>query len=194
MEPLILKVIFLIFSAFSFVIRNPYQKKIKQNDIVDDRQTRLESGLLSFVFLGAFIVPLVYVFTPFLNFANYVLPVWANVLGMVIFALGMYLFWRSHHDLDRNWSPTLKVRADHTLVTNGIYQKIRHPMYTSIWLWGLGQALLLTNWIAGLSGLVSFGTLYFLRVNQEERMMVEKFGDQYQAYKHRTKRLVPYLF
>ena len=45
------------------------------------------------------------------------------------------------------------------LVTEGIYGRVRHPMYTAFWLWAVAQALLLPNWIAGFSGLIGFGTL-----------------------------------
>ncbi|ESA33398.1 isoprenylcysteine carboxyl methyltransferase [Leptolyngbya sp. Heron Island J] len=194
MDTLTLKIIFLVFFVLTGVIRKPYQREIKSNTIIDNRKTPLENGLLACVLLGMFVLPLIYIFTPLFNFVNYSLPVWANVLGIVIFAIALYLFWRSHHDLGKNWSPTLQVREDHTLITNGIYQSIRHPMYTAIWLWSIAQALLLTNWIAGLSGVITFGTLYFFRVGNEEKMMLEQFGEQYQAYRQRTKRLVPFLF
>ena len=194
MDTLTLKIIFLVGVALTSVIRIPYQREIKQNTIIDDRKTSLEKGLLAFVSLGMFFLPLVYVLTPLFDFANYSLPIWANVLGIGIFAIALWLFWRSHHDLGKNWSVTLQVREDHILITNGIYQSIRHPMYTSIWLWAIAQALLLTNWMAGLSGIIAFGTLYFFRVGHEENMMVEQFGEQYQAYRQRTKRLVPFLF
>lgn len=194
MDTLTLKILFLICFVLTGVIRTPYERKTKKNTIIDNRKTPQEEGLLAFVFLGMFVLPMVYIVTPLFNFANYSLPLWANVLGIVIFAIALYLFWRSHHDLGQNWSPTLQVREDHTLITNGIYQTIRHPMYAAIWLWVIAQGLLLTNWIAGLSGVVTFGTLYIIRVGNEEKMMIEQFGDQYQTYRQRTKRLVPYLF
>jgi len=106
----------------------------------------------------------------------------------------LWLFWRSHFDLGRNWSPTLEVREEHTLISNGVYQTIRHPMYMSVCLWCLAQALLLPNWIAGFAGLISFGVMYMLRIGNEEQMMLEQFGDEYQFCMQRTKRLVPYLF
>ena len=194
MDTLTLKIIFLVCVALTGIIRKPYERTTKENRIIDNRKTLQEKGLLAFVFLGMFVLPMVYIVTPLFNFANYRLPMWANALGIVIFAIALYLFWRSHHDLGQNWSVTLQVREDHTLITNGIYQTIRHPMYTAIWLWSIAQGLLLTNWIAGLSGLITFGILYFLRVGNEENMMLEQFGEQYQAYRQRTKRLIPYLF
>ena len=66
-------------------------------------------------------------------------------------------------------------------------------MYAFGWLLGIAQTLLLQNWIAGPSGLVSFALLYFLRVPREEQMMLDQFGDEYQAYMKRTGRVIPRL-
>ena len=66
-------------------------------------------------------------------------------------------------------------------------------MYTAFWLMAVGQALLLPNWIAGLAGSVGFGILYFLRVDREERIMLQTFGEEYRAYMERTKRIIPHL-
>jgi protein-S-isoprenylcysteine O-methyltransferase Ste14 len=67
-------------------------------------------------------------------------------------------------------------------------------MYAAFWLWAISQALLLPNWIAGLSGIIGFGTLFFARVGHEERMMLETFGDEYRAYMARTYRLIPGIY
>jgi protein-S-isoprenylcysteine O-methyltransferase Ste14 len=64
-------------------------------------------------------------------------------------------------------------------------------MYTSLLLHSVGQALVLPNWVAGPSYLVTFGVLFVFRVHAEERMMREQFGDEYATYSERTKRLVP---
>ena len=48
-----------------------------------------------------------------------------------------------------NWSPDPGRSGSSTpWLTEGVYRHIRHPMYAAHWLWGLGQALLLQNWIA----------------------------------------------
>ena len=67
-------------------------------------------------------------------------------------------------------------------------------MYTSFWLWGISQFLLLPNWIAGLSGLISVAVLYYGRVEAEEEMMRQQFGAEYDAYCARTYRLLPKIF
>ncbi len=116
-----------------------------------------------------------------------------RLVGMIILAMAVWLFWRSHADLGRNWSPSLELREGHELVTEGVYRSVRHPMYASMWLWGVAQALLLQNWIAGWASLVMFMPLYLLRVPREERMMLDEFGEEYRAYMDRTGRVIPRL-
>jgi protein-S-isoprenylcysteine O-methyltransferase Ste14 len=64
-------------------------------------------------------------------------------------------------------------------------------MYTSIFLYALGQALLVPNWIAGPANLAAFFVLFAVRVGPEEQMMTDKFGDQYRNYRAKTKRFIP---
>jgi protein-S-isoprenylcysteine O-methyltransferase Ste14 len=194
MGTLTLKILFMIGFVSAFIIRSPHQRENKENKVAVDRKTAQEKVLLVLVFIGMVILPLVYVFSPWLSVADYHSIVWIGYSGAVCFGVALWLFWRSHNDLGKNWSPTLEVREGHTLVTNGVYQKIRHPMYTATWLWCVAQALLLPNWVAGLAGIISFGILYVLRISNEEQMMLEQFGEEYKAYMQRTKRLVPYLF
>ena len=187
------KAVFIVGLLAQIVIRAPFDRQRRQNRIVSNRSDRQEQFLLILLTLGGFVFPLLYIFTPWLNFANYDLPVWLRWIGVVILAGSLWVFWKAHHDLGRNWSPSLQIRADHTLVTNGIYETIRHPMYASQWLWVIAQPLLLSNWIAGVGGLILFLVFYFVRVPVEEQMMLAEFGEQYQAYMRRTGRVVPRL-
>ncbi|WP_026087562.1 protein-S-isoprenylcysteine O-methyltransferase [Chlorogloeopsis fritschii] len=194
MNPLTSKIIFIIGMILWLLVRIPYQKEQKKNTIVDDRKTIQEKLVRLLLLIGILFLPLIYVLSPWLNSVNYQLPIWANVLGIAALMLSLWLFWRSHHDLGKNWSSTLQIREGHTLTTNGVYQNIRHPMYASVLLLCVAQALLLPNWIAGLSGFIGFSIAYATRVNQEEQMLLDRFGDEYEAYRQSTKRLVPYLF
>jgi protein-S-isoprenylcysteine O-methyltransferase Ste14 len=90
------------------------------------------------------------------------------------------LFWRSHRDLGKNWSPSLEISAQQTLISHGVYRTIRHPMYASGWLSSLAQALLMQNWVAGPAGVVA---LYFVGVAREEQMMLDHFGDAYRSFR-----------
>ncbi|MBE7385565.1 MAG: hypothetical protein F6J95_029720 [Leptolyngbya sp. SIO1E4] len=119
MEMRTLKIIFLICYAFVFVIRIYYKRRTEQKVIVDARKITQEKGLRLLMLVGVIILPFTYIFTPWLAIANYTLPVWVNVLGILMFVSSLWLLWRSHHDLGKNWSPTLQIREEHGLVKNG---------------------------------------------------------------------------
>ena len=162
-----------------------------------DRVSGLERALVGLLSAGMFFAPAVYALTSRLDGADYRLSSgakgWIGGIGTVMLASAVWLFWRSHADLGRNWSPSLQLREEHQLVTAGVYRSIRHPMYASQWLWSVAQPLLLQNWIAGWAGLLLFLPLYILRVPREEQMMLERFGEAYRAYMGRTGRVVPRL-
>lgn len=178
-------------------LRVPHERRRRRTRIVDDRVDGLEYAVLGLTFVGMAGVPSVYALTPWLDRADYGMSPeparTAGGLGAAILALALWLFRRSHADLGRNWSPSLQIRGEHRLVTGGVYARVRHPMYASQWLWGVAQALLLRNWIAGPSTLALFSPLYFSRVPREERMMLDRFGREYADYAGRTGRVVPRL-
>jgi protein-S-isoprenylcysteine O-methyltransferase Ste14 len=188
------KIVWVLGIVAWYVIRYPFERKAKRVRVVGDSRSASERIGLAAATIGLGVVPAVYVATGFPRQADYPAQAWAVILGVVVYAAALWLFHRSHKDLGRNWSITLEIRDQHRLVSNGIYGLIRHPMYSSFWLMGLGQALLLPNWVGGLAGLVGFAVVYFLRVDKEERMMIETFGDEYRAYMARTKRIIPHLY
>lgn len=191
MDSLTLKIIYVCFHISTVLIQYPHKRRNSKNKIVINEKTLLEKVLTLSIFVGISVIPLVYVFTNQLNSWDFYCPLWVNILGIMLIPAALWLYYRSHTDLGKNWSYTLVIREDHELITNGIYRYIRHPMYSSIWLSCLIQALLLHNYIAGFSGLVTFGIIYFLRVNKEEKMMEKQFGAQYEEFKKRTNRLIP---
>jgi protein-S-isoprenylcysteine O-methyltransferase Ste14 len=183
----------LLASIVMIAIRAPHGQKSRSVKVEKDCRGPLETALLSLAMIG-FFVPLLWIATPLFAFADYPLRTAPFALGCAAFAVGLWIFHRSHADLGTNWSITLQLRENHQLVTQGIYRRVRHPMYLGLFLYSLGQALVLPNWIAGPSYLVTFGVLYALRVGAEERMMRAKFGAQYDAYAQRTARLLPGLW
>jgi protein-S-isoprenylcysteine O-methyltransferase Ste14 len=193
----VFKLIYVIGLVTGSVIRAVHIRRYKQNRIADDYKTALDRLLVSFSSLGLIIIPLFYLLSPWLDFADYHLPVWpsliAGVAGAVVFAIALWLLWRSHADLGRNWSPHLEISEGQSLVTQGVFRYMRHPMYAAHCLWGIAQALLLQNWIAGLSMLVSSLPLYLVRIPREEQMMLEHFGEEYHEYMNHTGRVIPRL-
>ncbi|HEX5778969.1 MAG TPA: protein-S-isoprenylcysteine O-methyltransferase [Xanthobacteraceae bacterium] len=193
MTPTIAKVFFVCCVVGWWLIRFPHERKVRKNAIKTDQRDRTEILLLGISLTGLGIIPIVYVFTGFPAFAERAFVPVVAWFGIATGLFSLWLFWRTHKELGRNWSVSLEVRDKHELITGGVYRYVRHPMYSAFFLWAVAQFLLLPNWAAGLSGVVGFGTLYLFRVGREEKLMLDAFGEQYRTYMERTARIVPWV-
>jgi len=190
MNPWIAKAVILAASVVMVVIRAPHGRRSRGVKVVRSYRGPREIALLTFAWIG-FLIPLIWVASPLFSFAEYSLRPWPFGAGVLCLAVGLWWFKRSHSDLGTYWSVSLELRENHRLITQGVYRYVRHPMYAALFVYAIGQALTVPNWVAGPSYLVAFGILFALRIGAEERMMLETFGDEYAAYRASTKRLVP---
>jgi protein-S-isoprenylcysteine O-methyltransferase Ste14 len=94
--------------------------------------------------------------------------------------------------LGRNWSSAPAIKENHELVTSGPYAAVRHPIYTGLILTALGTAL--SGTIFGLIVLIVAASVFFRRIDKEERIMLELFPSAYPPYQARTKKLIPWVW
>jgi protein-S-isoprenylcysteine O-methyltransferase Ste14 len=201
MPNIIFKLIFLLGLVAEEVIRFPHRMRNKQarrnKQIAASSVDALQFTVDMLAFAGMEIIPLVYIFSPWLDFADYPVSALgglaAGLLSIGLFGAALWLLWRSHVDLGANWSPTVEITRGQLLVTGGVYGIVRHPIYAAIGLMGVAQALLLHNWIAGFTGILAFLLVCLVRVPREERMMLQHFGDEYREYMRRVGGVVPRL-
>jgi len=117
-------------------------------------------------------------------------PDWLRSTGLGLGITSVGLFAWTHAVLGRFWSTALQLRRDHRLITAGPYARIRHPMYSAILGWLMSLGLVAANWTPFV--FAALGTLIvLLRIQGEEKMMLEQFGDEYREYMKRTGRLLP---
>ena len=193
MTPLIAKLLHAACMVAWWLIRLPFERKTRRNVLRRDAMDAREKLLLAISLTGLGIIPAIYIATGFPAGLDQRFSPARAVIGLLIFLAALVLFHATHKALGRNWSVTLAVREEHALVTAGVYRFVRHPMYSAFWLWAIAQAFTLQNWLAGLAGLIGFGTLYLFRVGREEALMRETFGAAWDAYAAHTPRVIPFL-
>jgi protein-S-isoprenylcysteine O-methyltransferase Ste14 len=188
------KAIWVIGTVIWFAIRYPHARKARRIPKLRSSGRRRERVLLGFAGLMLYLLPLIYLIGGQPKFADYPFSPVLAWLGLAVFAGALWLLHRSHTDLGKNWSIALDIRDQHSLVTNGVYCWVRHPMYSAFWLCAASQALLLPNWIAGPAGVLGIAALFFFRVPREEELMLETFGAEYREYMSRTARILPWIY
>jgi protein-S-isoprenylcysteine O-methyltransferase Ste14 len=184
----IFSMIYVICAALSFLIRLSFMMGIGVRET--KRGSRLDQFLI-FMIVISMISPLVYILTSLLDFANYSLPDAFAWFGVLLIAGSLIFLWRSHADLGTNFALTPSVKGKQSLIKQGIYRRIRHPMYASLWLWAFSMPLLLQNYIVGFMFLIVFSAFYLERVPLEEKIMKDKFGEEYNDYVLETGRVIP---
>jgi protein-S-isoprenylcysteine O-methyltransferase Ste14 len=107
--------------------------------------------------------------------------------GLTLFLYTVFLFRTIGKGTLAPWTPTQK------LVITGPYKYCRNPMITGVLLILLGESLFLhsTNILIWAGIFVIINTIYFILV--EERSMLQRFGNDYRAYKKQVPRWLPKL-
>jgi len=144
-------------------------------------------------FTGLGIAPSVYLAIHFPRFADYPYMPVLTYLGIVLDVGSLWLFWRTHSDLGKNWSVSLDLRERHTLVTTGVYGVVRHPMYAGALIYLLGTPLALGSYW-GLAVLAVMTPILIWRLVDEERVLDERLPG-YSDYKRKVQyRLLPGVY
>ncbi|TNE51672.1 MAG: isoprenylcysteine carboxylmethyltransferase family protein [Deltaproteobacteria bacterium] len=95
--------------------------------------------------------------------------------------------------IGNNITQTVALRKDHKLVTHGPYKWIRHPLYTFGSLNFIAYAVIAANWFITMWAALGF-VMLMVRLPIEEAKLIERFGEEYIAYKKRTGALLPKVF
>jgi protein-S-isoprenylcysteine O-methyltransferase Ste14 len=119
------------------------------------------------------------------------LPYALRAAGVALGVLSLILLWWVQNSLGANFSTTITLRRNHTLVISGPYHLVRHPMYVAYLGFFLAGGLISANWIVGLFGVAIFAMLMTVRLRKEERLLIERFGAAYREYSRNTPRFLP---
>jgi protein-S-isoprenylcysteine O-methyltransferase Ste14 len=117
-------------------------------------------------------------------------------LAVASIALGIGSVWMilaAMHTLGKHWSVAARLVEGHTLVTDGPYRVVRHPIYAANFGLLLATGLAFSRLGPLLLASFAFWIGSVIRVRGEERLLREAFGEEYEAYARRVPALFPRL-
>jgi len=116
----------------------------------------------------------------------------SQTVGAAICVLGLIFTVWARQTLAGNWSSNVTFKQDHELIRKGPYRIVRHPIYTGLLVMFLGTAIHIGQVRGGVSLLVvTIG--FWIKLSQEERLLLRHFPDAYPAYQREVKALVPFI-
>jgi protein-S-isoprenylcysteine O-methyltransferase Ste14 len=117
---------------------------------------------------------------------------WARAAGVLVCVLGLFVTLWARRTLAGNWSSDVTFKTGHELIRRGPYRFVRHPIYTGLLIMCLGTTIeiaRLRSWLA----LPLMAAAFWIKLKQEERLMLRHFPDEYRAYQKQVKALVPFV-
>lgn len=140
----------------------------------------------------------------FLEFIGYAIiwmvPLWIRspsslriVLSVLFFVLASLLSWTSTRALGRYLRFEAAVDADHQLIRSGPYRIVRHPIYASMLCTILGMGFMVARPLLFLVAVIFFIAGTEIRVRVEDRLLAERFGEEFLEYRRSTAAYIPLL-
>jgi|SRR5579859_696685 protein-S-isoprenylcysteine O-methyltransferase Ste14 len=121
------------------------------------------------------------------------LPWWRLLLCIVLFVMASALSWTSSHALAGQLRIDAALGSDHHLVRSGPYALVRNPIYTSMLLVDCATGVILTPWQLFVPAIVLFVIGTEIRVRTEEKLLSERFGEEFRQYKSRVRAYIPFV-
>lgn len=195
-------IIFCITYSFCAFVRVYYQHKSKKYKVLlggpeagsnaGKSGIFFSFGVLEITFLIGVSIIVVYCIRPGLYEAGKMyLPDslrWLGV-GIMVFS-ALFHFW-IHHILGNGFHGGIAIHPDARLAISGPYKIVRHPMYVNNTIMSIGMVLITSNFILLLSSLFFYIIPAFSRVRNEEKILLDTFGEDYEKYQSRTGKLFP---
>jgi protein-S-isoprenylcysteine O-methyltransferase len=120
-------------------------------------------------------------------------PLWL-VVGAAFVAGGLWIRHRAMATLAASFTYRVEIMAEHRLIEAGPYRHLRHPGYLGQLLVLLGVGIALGSWPAIVGLMVPVAAAFLWRIRVEEEALRSEFGEAFDAYARRTRRLIPRLY
>lgn len=115
-----------------------------------------------------------------------------EILGAALCCYGLAFTLWARYTLAGNWSSDVTFKQNHELIRTGPYRVVRHPIYTGLLVMCLGTAIHLGQ-LRGLLSLLLFTLGFWIKLRQEERLLLRHFPDTYPGYQREVKALIPFV-
>lgn len=119
---------------------------------------------------------------------------WLKGFGILFLVTGVFLrYWGILH-LKAQFTRHVTVQKGDAIVSSGPYRKLRHPLYTGLLLIAIGMALFFQSIIAAILGGALVGRALAKRMDGEETLLINEFGEEYKEWMKRRARLIPFIY
>ena len=118
-------------------------------------------------------------------------PQFCYYAGTSLILLGVVLRLVAILQLKQFFTVNVALRADHRIISSGLYRVLRHPSYTGSLISFAGLGISFSNWLSVVVIFTPVCLAFLNRIRIEEAELEGHFGEEYREYQRRTRRLIP---
>ena len=176
-----------IILIYMYVFKNFKNARSQKNNKKKEVKSIVETFSMSSFFIIVWLVVVLKIGT--FNYQNMVL----DIIFLVVYVIGIVFNLLGRYYLGHNWGNNVVIYNDHTLVNNGVYKVVRHPLYASI-IWMIyAVGILFQNYLVIILNTIVFIPFMYYRAKQEEIELVKVFKE-YKNYRKNTGMFFPKIF
>ena len=121
-------------------------------------------------------------------------PLPCYLAGLALFLVGLFIRWAAIIHLGRFFTVNVAIAEDHCLITTGPYRYVRHPSYSGALLIFFGLGLCTLNYWALAAIFLPICAAFLWRIRVEEAALRDAFGERYESYSIKTRRIIPWIY
>lgn len=166
------------------VFKNFKDAKEQRNNRKKEVKSIVETASMTGFFIVIWLVTLFKIGT--YNYQN----IYLDIVFIVVYIIGVAFNLLGRYYLGHNWGNNVIIYKNHTLVNNGVYKIVRHPLYASI-IWMIyAVGVLCQNYMVFILNTIIFIPFMYYRAKQEEKELVNEFKE-YKDYRKKTGMFFP---
>ncbi len=167
--------LFFLMALFERVISTFYYQQVKRAKRV------YYEWLFNILFYGYIAIVALSIVEFFVVRKN--INIMVSLTGFLYFVTGILLRRKAISALGGNWSLKTEIKEKHSLVAGGIYKYLKHPYYLAVFFELVGICLIANSFYSLVPVFLIQGPLLLVRINLEEMMLIDHFGDAYKKYR-----------
>ncbi|MBR4110437.1 MAG: isoprenylcysteine carboxylmethyltransferase family protein [Clostridia bacterium] len=166
------------------VFKNFKQAKLQKDQRKKEIKSVVETTSMTCFFILCYVIVITGLGS--FTFSN----IYINILALIVYIIGTVFNLLGRKYLGANWGNNVVIYTNHTLVTDGVYKVVRHPLYASI-IWMIyAVGILYKNYLVIILNTIIFIPFMTYRAKQEEKEL-EKIFEEYKNYKKRVGMFFP---
>ena len=134
--------------------------------------------------------------TPFFSdfiAGQYAVNIALQIVAVLLAAFSVWLAMSAIKELGKQWSLEARLVEGHKLITTGVYQLVRHPIYSAMLGMLVATGIVNSHWLVTLIAVLIFIIGTKIRTIFEEKLLGDAFGDEFTDWKVKVPGLIPFV-